>query len=441
MSLQEKKRSCLDPVGAGMPRHFRTVVALSAVFGLAACANNGGEAPIPGAQTTPIIGQPKAPSVGLVLPLSGRFGAVGQRMRDAAKLALSSSGAPALDVQDSNGVGGAAFAAQTALSHGDALLLGPLTSADTAAVAPVAAQAGKPVLAFTSDSTQARPGVWVMGLTPEQQVRRMVDAARATGRKRFAAFLPDNPLGHAMADGLKMACHDASLNEPQIVFHTSDAANIQEGLKGLSGIAARQPSAPVVPVVDGPSAIDPTAAGGASVSSPVAPGPVAPSATPSFAPPPFDALLLGDTGLELAQVISALQDDHIDASQVQIMGPALWKAFDTKLGALHGAWFAAPDARDRNGYIARYKAVYGQPPSPVTDFAYDAAALANVVARTGTVDSAALIRGNGFMGVDGLFRLRPDGHVSRNLAVFQIRQVGGSSIVVPASRDVALRPS
>ncbi|MBR0559412.1 penicillin-binding protein activator [Neokomagataea sp. TBRC 2177] len=424
-----------------MPRHFRTVMALGAVFGLAACANNGGEAPIsaPGVQAPSQLGQAHAPSVGLVLPLSGRFGAVGQRMRDAAKLALSSSGAPVLDVQDSNGVGGPAAAAQTALSHGDALLLGPLTATETAAVAPVAGQAGKPVLAFTSDSTQARPGVWVMGLTPEQQVRRMVDAARATGRKAFAAFLPDNPLGHAMADGLKVACRDASLNDPQIVFHTADAANISDSLKSLSNIAARQPTASVVPVAAGPSAIDPTAEGGAAGSVPASP--TVGQSTPSVAPPPFDALLLADTGLELAQVISALQDDHIAASQVQIMGPALWKAFDTKLSALHGAWFAAPDARDRNGYVARYKAVYGQAPSPVTDFAFDAAALANVVARTGSVDTSALTHGNGFMGVDGLFRLRPDGHVSRNLAIFQIRQVGGSSIVVPASRDVALRPS
>ncbi len=425
-----------------MPRHFRTVVTLGAIFGLAACANNGGEAPIsaPGVQAPPVIGQPNAPRVGLVLPLSGRFGAVGQRMRDAAKLALSSSGAPALDVQDSNGAGGAAAAAQTALSHGDALLLGPLTATETAAVAPVAGQAGKPVFAFTSDSTQARPGVWVMGLTPEQQVRRMVDAARATGRKAFAAFLPDNPLGHAMADGLKVACRDASLNDPQIVFHTADAANIREGLKSLSNIAGRQPATPAEPVAAaGPSAVDPTAEGGAAGSAPVSPAAGQPA--PSVAPPPFDALLLADTGLELAQVISALQEDHIAASQVQMMGPALWKAFDTKLGVLHGAWFAAPDARDRNGYVARYKAVYGQAPSPVTDFAFDAAALANVVARTGSVDTPALTRGNGFMGVDGLFRLRPDGHVSRNLAIFQIRQVGGSAIVVPASRDVALRPS
>ncbi|QDH25797.1 penicillin-binding protein activator [Neokomagataea tanensis] len=429
-----------------MPRHFRTFLALGTAFGLAACANNEAGPPIaPSGGNGTSIAQ-NAPKVGLILPLSGRFGPIGLRMRDAAKLALSSSGAPVLDVQDSNGPGGAAAAAQVALSHGDALLLGPLTATETAAVAPVAASAGKPVLAFTSDSTQARPGVWVMGLTPEQQVRRMVDAARATGRKTFAAFLPDNPLGHAMAEGLTTACRDAALGAPQIVFHTSDEANIHDGLKTLSNIAARQPTAPAAtatdtsPAASGPSAIDPTAAQDASQAVAAAAPPVT-TAPAQIAPPPFDALLLADTGLALGQVISALQEDHVDTAQVQIMGPALWKAFDAKLGALHGAWYAAPDARDRNGYVARYKAVYGQAPSPVTDFAYDAGALANVVARSGHVDQAALTRSDGFVGVDGLFRLRPDGHVSRNLAVFQIQRVGGSRIVVPASRDVALRPS
>ncbi len=431
-----------------------TGLAAGTFLTLAACSG-GGSSSVPGVGGVPGVSEgPGAHDVGLILPLTGRNAAYGLRMRDAAKLALSAKGSPALDVHDTNAPGGAEQAARDALSRGDAILLGPLTATETSAAAPLAVNAGKAELAFTSDSTQARPGVWVMGLTPEQQVRRMVDAARATGRRTFAAFLPDNAFGHAMGDGLARACRDAGLKEPQIVFHTMDAQNIDDGLKTLSAIETRQPAAPAPAPTDvpaGPSAIDPTgetAANPAGSAETGATPPATPAATPAPAPqaipvppPPFDALVLADTGLELGRVITALQSDHVDSSQVQIMGPALWKAFDGKLGALHGAWYAAPDAHDRMGYVAQYRALYRQAPSPVTDFAYDAAALAGSLIRQGGVTTQALTRPDGYMGVDGLFRLRPDGHVTRALAIYQIQRGGGARIVVPASRDVAIRPS
>lgn len=404
---------------------------------------------MPGVGGIPGVSEgPGAHDVGLILPLTGRNASYGTRMRDAAKLALSAKGSPALDVHDTNGPGGTEQAVRDALARGDAILLGPLTATETAAAAPLAINAGKPELAFTSDSTQARPGVWVMGLTPEQQVRRMVDAARATGRKSFAAFLPDNAFGHAMGDGLARACRDAGLKDPQIIFHTMDVQNIDDGLKTLSAIETRQPAAPVVTETpSGPSAIDPTGeaspdAAAATTGTGTPSSGTTPAAQPApIAPPSFDALVLADTGLELGRVITALQADHIDSSQVQIMGPALWKAFDGKLGALHGAWYAAPDAHDRLGYVAQYRALYKQAPSPVSDFAYDAAALAGSLIRQGGVTVDALTRPDGYMGVDGLFRLRPDGHVTRALAIYQIQRGGGARIVVPASRDVAIRPS
>ncbi|KXV65126.1 penicillin-binding protein activator [Gluconobacter oxydans] len=429
-----------------------TGLAAGTFLTLAACSG-GGSSSVPGVGGVPGASEgPGAHDVGLILPLTGRNAAYGLRMRDAAKLALSAKGSPALDVHDTNAPGGAEQAARDALSRGDAILLGPLTATETSAAAPLAVNAGKPELAFTSDSTQARPGVWVMGLTPEQQVRRMVDAARATGRRTFAAFLPDNAFGHAMGDGLARACRDAGLKDPQIVFHTMDAQNIDDGLKTLSAIETRQPAAPAPTPTDvptGPSAIDPTgetAANPAGTAETGATLPTTPAVTSApqavpVPPPPFDALVLADTGLELGRVITALQADHIDSSQVQIMGPALWKAFDGKLGALHGAWYAAPDAHDRMGYVAQYRALYKQAPSPVTDFAYDAAALAGSLIRQGGVTTQALTRPDGYMGVDGLFRLRPDGHVTRALAIYQIQRGGGARIVVPASRDVAIRPS
>src|SRR6185312_4942429 len=179
--------------------------------------------------------------VALLLPLSGPHADIGQSMRQAAELALSEPGSPTLDVRDTGGTPqGATTAAQAAVAAGDTLILGPLTSAETAAVAPIARSAGVAVLAFTNDPSQAQPGVWTLGITPAQQVRRLVAAAQAQGKSQFAALLPDSDLGHAMAQGLTQATASSGLPPPDVRFHANGMAAINATTRDLSGYASRR---------------------------------------------------------------------------------------------------------------------------------------------------------------------------------------------------------
>ena len=150
-------------------------------------------------------------------------------------------------------------------------------------------------------------------------------------------------------------------------------------------------------------------------------------------PPPFDALLLGDTGLQLQQAIVALHASWINRSQVRVMGPGLWGAFASKLGGLSGAWYADPDPSARLGFAAQYQALYHQSPKLLAGIPFDAAALARSLAVSGYQPDA-LLRPDGFSGVDGVFALQPDGHVQRALAIFQVEPGGGGRIVQPAPR-------
>ncbi len=393
-----------------------------------------------GAMTAPPIGQPvlpppgpvvpPGPKVGILLPLSGPNGGLGASMLRAARLAVAAPGSPVLDTHDTAAMGGDA-AARAAVQSGDKMILGPLTSGETAIVAPVARSAGIPVLAFTSDVTQAGPGVWVMGETPEQQVRRLVLAAKADNRTRIAALLPGNGFGDALATALTKACADAGLPAPTILTHAPDKDSIESTMKQLTDYATRRSAADQAAAANPETGADKAPAPMLPTLAPImkAPKPVA-AAAPPMAPPPFDALLLGDTGLQLQYVISALNETGVDSAHVRIMGPGLWGAFASKLRALAGAWFAAPDPQARVGFVQQYRAAYGQSPKPLADLTYDAAAMARSLAATG-YDTASLTRKDGFAGVDGVFTLQPDGHVRRSLAIFQIGPNGGASLVQP----------
>ena len=373
--------------------------------------------PYQGAAAAPTAGTGK---VAILLPLSGPRADIGQPMLQAAQLALDAPGAPALIVKDTTGTPeGAAAAVQAALAEGAGLILGPLTSGETAAVAPIARQANVAVLAFTNDPGQIQPGVWPLGITPGEQVRRLVTAVQAEGKSRIAAMLPDTDFGRVMANALTQAATVRGLPPPNIRQYQPNMASINQTARDLSDFANRR----------GP--IDAQIRAARAENTPEGRRKAQDLAKEAIPPPPFDALLLGDVGDPLAEIAAVLPYYDIDASLVHILGPALWANADSRGGQIVGAWYAAPDPGARAALVQAYTAKYGASPPGLADLAFDAAAIARVLAGHG-YSVGALTQANGFAGVDGWLALEPDGEVRRGLAVFQIQRGGGVTMLAPA---------
>ena len=77
------------------------------------------------------------------------------------------------------------------------------------------------------------------------------------------------------------------------------------------------------------------------------------------------------------------------------------------------------------------------PPPALADLAFDAAAIARVLAPGPGYSIAALTNASGFTGADGWLALRPDGEVARGLAVFLIERGGEATVLDPAPATLA----
>ena len=374
-----------------------------------------------GAATSTERFAPPGMGVALLAPLTGPNAARGQALVNAAQLALAGPGSPKLDVRDTQGTAaGAAAAARAALAAGAGLIIGPLTAGETAAVAGPARAARVAVLAFTSDPAQAQPGVWTLGITPAQQVRRMVAAAISQGKSRFGAVLPETDFGRALATALADATSAAGLAGADIRFHSGSTASINSTMRDISGYASRR----------GP--VDAQMRAARASRDAEGRRRAAELVRTPIPPPPLDALLLADTGERLATVASLLPYYDLDPPAVRVLGPALWAATMARGDAsLFGAWFAAPDPASRAAFDAQYQALYGDPAPGLADFAFDAAAVARVLAGEGGYAIASLSRPEGFAGVNGVFALQPNGSVRRGLALFEVRR-GGAGLIEPA---------
>ncbi len=368
--------------------------------------------------------------VAILLPLTGPNAGIAADMLNAARLALSVPGSPGLDIRDTGGdPQRAAAAAQAAMAHGDPIILGPLTAVETQAVAGVTGSANVPVLAFTSDPAVARPGIWTLGLTPAQQMRRLIAAARDDGRTRIAAILPPGPFGDALQSALSEATSDAGLEPPTIARSDGTLAGFTTALKTVTQFEQRRGD------------LDARLRAMRESTDPDQRRQAAQLAAQPVAPVPFDALLLGENGPLLRQGAEELSGFDVNQPQVRVLGPATWAAQSSHLGRLAGAWYAALDDSTRPPFVHAFELKYGHLPSPLADLAFDAAAIARVLAGEHDFSADALTRSEGFTGVDGAILLLADGRARRALAVYQLLPGGGARIVSPAPTDLASPPS
>ncbi len=353
--------------------------------------------------------------VGLLVPMSGPNAELGKAMLEAAQLALFTTGGDRLTLVPRDTAGtpeGAANAARQVIAEGAKLLVGPLLAAEVETVKPIASEAKINVIGFSTATQLAGGNVFLMGFLPRQEVAREVAFARDRGLTRFAALAPDTQYGRLVAEALR------------------DVATASGGT--MTKVEFLDPRAP-----DPAPAVQKLLSGGA------APPASRPPASVPAANASFDALLLPEGGLRLKQIANQLRQAGVDTAQVRLLGSGLWD--DPALAsepALYGGWFAASPPEPRREFESRFQASYGHAPPRLASLAFDAAALAAVLARNGGPEPfshEAILNPSGFTGVDGLFRFTQEGLVQRGLAVLEVQQQG--TVVVspaPASfRDVS----
>ena len=133
-----------------------------------------------------MTGSTGAVKVALLLPItgSGNTPSVAKALKQAAELALFDFDNPNVSLvpKDTKGTpDGARAAAESAIQDGAELIIGPLFAGEVSAAAPVARQAGIPMIAFSSDQKVAGNGVYLLSFLAGRDVPRIVSFAHVAG--------------------------------------------------------------------------------------------------------------------------------------------------------------------------------------------------------------------------------------------------------------------
>jgi ABC-type branched-subunit amino acid transport system substrate-binding protein len=325
--------------------------------------------------------------VGLILPLSaaGNAGVAALSMKNAAEMALAEFQNPNIQLlikDDGGSPQGASQGAQQALAEGAEIVLGPLFAQSVPATAQLTRVRGTSVIAFSTDSSVAGRGVYLLSFLPESDVNRIIDYSAGTGKRSFAALVPDNAYGNVVEAAFKQAV----------------------GRKGGRVIAFEKYGADRA----------------------------TPARTVAQSLGQADALLLADDGDSVVATADALTAAGANLRNIQLLGTGLWdnpRVFASP--ALQGGLYAAPDPAGFRSFSGRYRTKFGAEPVRTATLAYDAVALVAALARTQGAQRFApetLTNPSGFAGIDGLFRFRSDGTNERGLAVMKVATGGGQAV-------------
>lgn len=318
-------------------------------------------------------------------------------LTNAARMAAADAQGAQIDLriyQAGDTAAAAVARANEAADAGAKIILGPLFAESANAVGTAMQARNINVLSFSNNADIAGGNVFVLGNTFANVADRLVRYGVRQGKRRFLVVAETDVAGQVGANAIASAAARNGATLSGRVTHPVSQAGI-DGVTPQIAAAARSGQ--------------------------------------------IDAIFMtANNQAVLPYLTEKLAAAGVTSAVTQFMGLTRWDepASRLQLPQLEGGWFAIPDTSMTGPFNARYRAAYGEAPHVLGSLAYDGVAAIAALARAGkrnALTTGGLTQNAGFAGVNGAFRLRPDGTSQRALAVATIR--GGSVVVLdPAPR-------
>jgi len=329
--------------------------------------------------------------VALLLPMSIPGGAAiaAQQLKNGAAMAMSDFANNSIQLVGKDTKGQAAVAqtaASEAVSEGSSLVLGPLFAANVSSASGITLPANIVLMGFSTDSSVARRGVYLLSFTPENGTRAIIKHASAIGKRSITAFLPQNAEGAVRERALRETAGALGI-AINIFKYGREEASISTAV--TQSIAAVQGS---------------------------------------------DSIYISGGGGIPSAILSRLSKNGVLIQEKQILGSGAWETIKPS-SILNGALYPSRDLAKFSGFSTRYQSKFGIAPGVQAAIGYDAVTLVHQLLRQNPATTAfrpqALENVSGFQGVNGIFRITGKGPSERGMAIYRISN-GQKQVAQPA---------
>lgn len=367
-------------------------------------------------------------NIAVLLPTSGVNTSVGKTIRPGIEAAAMRFAPTGLNIRFyDTGTGNVPETIQSALNDNPSIIIGPVF-ADNAKILRDIKSSSIPALAFTSDFSAVGNGVISVALMPTNTIETTIQSMKSNGANRFITIAPNTTSGRTMA-GAAYTIGDIYniVNNGVFYYNEHDTESIKSAAMAASMYTARHAANTRAKEIL--SGIINHENLSYSEKSSLSKQLEKINRTDTLGNLPYDSILFLGGGDDTKSLASFLRYYGVGVRDVAFYGTPLWEGTDIASDiTMTGAMFATmPDIS--TDFADIYTNATGGNANRMAAMGYDATILA-IGAMYGNRDIPSYIMSpSGYVGANGLFRLRSNGANERALQVMRLNGDGTTTVV------------
>lgn len=324
----------------------------------------------------------KVIKIGLLLPFSGEQKELGKAIYNALEMALFETQSKNIKLifRDSGDTEEKAiFAAKELEKEGASILIGPIFSSQASAIRKVINKE-IPIFSFTNDENIKQKGLWVLGFSPQQQIKAIFKEIKNNAIKDVALIIPNSIYGErALQESRKQGTQN------NIIIHNIYFYDIlSNDFSDLGSLLDKEKNIK------------------------------------------YNGLLIIASGKQLKEISARAQYRGINPKEIKYFGISGWnnpEVLDEP--ALLGGHFIAPQQYSYEAFVSRYFKIYNTVPIEISGLGYDILALCSAAlkqAKSMSEFKKFLTNPSGFNGIFGFFRIDNNGTISRKFVSYKVME-------------------
>ena len=367
-------------------------------------------------------------NIAVLLPTSGMHAEIGKTIRTGIEAAVMRFAPNGLNVNFyDTGTENVTATIQSALNENPEIIIGPVF-AENARILRDIKPSDIPALAFTSDFSAVGNGVISMALMPTNTIETIIQSMQSNGTKNFIVIAPDTLSGQTMAGAAYTIGDTYNITNNGIFYYTEhDTESIKATAMAASMYTARNAASTRAKEIL--SGILNHESLSYSEKTSLSKQLEKVNRTDTLGDLPYDSIIFLGGGDDTKSMASFLRYYGVGVRDASFYGTPLWEGTDIASDiTMTGAMFATmPEISSDFSNI--YTAATGTDANRMAALGYDATILA-IGAIYGNRDIPShLINPSGYIGTNGLFRLRSNGSNERALQIVRLNGDGTTTIL------------
>ena len=351
----------------------------------------------------------------LMLPLSGKHYQIGTSLLNSAQLAVEKKNNNKIlfSIIDTGNEEQLLSRLYSVLEDDIDIIIGPVFSNKVNQVREITKNRDIPIIAFSNNSKIQDDGLYVFGLTLEDEIEELLNYSIKRNLKRYAVLVPRNEFGSRVEMEINkfQSKNNSSFfnytfykpNSPDFYDVSKNVSNYEErkiNLEKKINQLEKENSEKAKEELKKLKKLD------------------------TYGELNFEALLIfAQNFQEVSNFSSILPYYDVDPKKIQYIGSSLWaKNLALKEPGLENAYFTSLDIDNRRKFEDMYLEIFDSKPHSLAALSYDIVGLiSNLHQNKNNFTIEKLHNSNGFIGINGWFKMTSNGNVSRQPKIYKIK--------------------